>query len=506
MKKRLGIIVSIVIIAFIGFFGYNYYSKNNTDNKKVITVATSGTYYPFTFKEGNQIEGFEVDVWNDIGKRLGYKVEYKTASFSGLFGMLDSGKVNTIANQITVSKEREEKYYFTEPTVYTGAQIVVRKDENGITNLSDLKGKTVGVDLGSNYEEIIKNADKENHENITVKTYQDTNVAFNQLLLGRIDAVVIDRVSAAMMINKGNLELKMVGKPIKPLENAYPFVKNKENEELVTKINSAINAMKADGTLKAISEKWLKTNVTTPEDIDNAGAITTTDKEHSNVNISGVFDFSYAKEIFPKVLVGLKVTLIIAIVSMIIGLIVGLILSVVRVYKIPVLKQIVEVYISFFRGTPLLVQLFLLYFGLPQVIPELKDMSAYIATIVGLGLNSSAYIAEVLRSSIDAIDKGQMEACYSLGMTKGQGLRRIVLPQAFRISIPSLGNIFIDNIKSSSLAFTLGVVEILAQAQMIAAASYRFFEPYVIAALIYWIVILFFSFLQRILEKKLSVY
>lgn len=502
MKKRLAIIVSIIIIAFIGFFGYRHYTQINDNNKKVITVAMSGTYYPFTFKEGNQIQGFEVDVWNDIGKRLGYKVEYKTASFSGLFGMLDSGKVNTIANQITISKEREEKYYFTEPTVYTGAQIVVRNDENGITNLSDLKGKTIGVDLGSNYEEMLKKDDKNN--DITIKTYQDTNVAFNQLMLGRIDAVVIDRVSAAMMINKGNLPLKIVGKPIEPLENAYPFVKTPENQELVVKINAAINAMRSDGTLKAISEKWLKTNVTTPGDTDNVGVITSTDK--SNESSISAFNISYAKEILPKVLVGLKTTLIIAIISMVIGLIVGLVLSVIRVYKVPVLKQIVEVYISFFRGTPLLVQLFLLYFGLPQVIPELRDMSAYIATIVGLGLNSSAYIAEVLRSSIDAIDKGQMEACYSLGMTKAQGLRRIVLPQAFRIAIPPLGNVFIDNIKSSSLAFTLGVVEILAQAQMIAAASYRFFEPYVIAALIYWVVILFFSFLQRLLEKKLSVY
>ncbi|MGL5068269.1 MAG: ABC transporter permease subunit [Sarcina sp.] len=504
MKKKVAVIISIILIAIIGFFGYRYYSQNKESNKKVITVAMSGTYYPFTFKEGNNIEGFEVDVWNDIGKRLGYKVEYKTASFSGLFGMLDSGKVNTIANQITISKEREDKYYFTEPTVYTGAQIIVRNDESGVKSLSDLKGKTVGVDLGSNYEEMIKKADT--NGDIDIKTYQDTNVAFNQLMLGRIDAVVIDRVSAAMMINKGNLPLKIVGKPIKPLENAYPFVKTPENKELITKINGAINAMRADGTLKAISEKWLKTNVTTAGDTDNVAAITGNDKINPTATKSSAFDILYAKEIFPKVLVGLKTTLIIAVVSMIIGLIIGLILSIIRVYKVPVLKQIVEVYISFFRGTPLLVQLFLLYFGLPQIIPELRDMSAYFATIIGLGLNSSAYIAEVLRSSIDAIDDGQMEACYSLGMTRAQGLRRIVLPQAFRIAIPPLGNVFIDNIKSSSLAFTLGVVEILAQAQMIAAASYRFFEPYVIAALIYWAVILFFSFLQRRLEKKLSVY
>ena len=499
MKKKLAIIVGLIIVVFLGVFTYQNYFKSAESNKKTITVAMSGTYYPFTFKQGDHIEGFEVDVWKNIAKRMGYDIKFKTASFSGLFGLLDSGKVNTIANQITITKDRESKYYFTEPVVYTGAQLVVRNDENGITSLSDLKGKTVGVDLGSNYEKLIKNNDKSGL--IGIKTYQDTNVAFNQLMLGRIDAVVIDRVSAAMMINKGNLPLKIVGKPIETIENAYPFAKTNANKELITKINGTINQMRADGTLKTISEKWLKTNVTAVGDSDNVANITSTsDGENS------IFSISYAMKIFPKVLVGLKTTLIIAITSMIIGLIIGLILAMIRVYKIPVIKQIAEVYISFFRGTPLLVQLFILYFGLPQIFPELKDMSAYLAAIIGIGLNSSAYIAEVLRSSIGAIDKGQMEACYSLGMTKAQGLTRIVLPQAFRIAIPPLGNVFIDNIKSSSLAFTLGVVEILAQAQMIAADSFKFFEPYVIAALIYWAVILFFTFLQGRLEKKLSVY
>ena len=191
---------------------------------------------------------------------------------------------------------------------------------------------------------------------------------------------------------------------------------------------------------------------------------------------------------------------------MLLGLIVGIILTIIRLYKIPVIKQLSEIYISFFRGTPLLVQLFLLYFGLPQVFPFLKGMDAYTASLIGLGLNASAYIAEILRSSISAIEKGQMEACLSLGMTYWQGLKRVVLPQAFRISIPPLGNIFVDTVKGSSLAFTLGVVDILATAQMSAASNYKFFESYIIVAIMYWIVISIFNFLQRKLENKLSTY
>ena len=189
---------------------------------------------------------------------------------------------------------------------------------------------------------------------------------------------------------------------------------------------------------------------------------------------------------------------------MIIGLIIALILVAISTYKIKILSPLSKIYISFFRGTPLLVQLFLLYYGLPQIIPVFKNINAYTATIIGLSMNSSAYMVETLRGAISSVDKGQMEAALSIGMTHWQGMKRIVLPQAARVAIPSLGNTFVDLLKSSSLAFTLGVAEILAQAQMSAAASYKFFENYLAVALIYWLIVIFFNYIQRILENKMS--
>ena len=218
------------------------------------------------------------------------------------------------------------------------------------------------------------------------------------------------------------------------------------------------------------------------------------------------FDFEFMVGLIPTMLKYGGVTLKLSVLAIIFGLILAFIIAIVIDAKVPILNKVFKVYISFFRGTPLLVQLFLLYFGVPQVIPSLQNMSAFTAALIGLGLNASAYIAEILRSSIDAIDKGQMEACLSLGMTRAQALKRVVLPQAFRIAIPPLGNIFVDTVKGSSLAFTLGVVELLAKAQMEAAASYKFFESYVEVAIMYWIIIGFFNYLQKILEKKLSVY
>lgn len=502
MKKKVMLLfltISIFMAVFIGCKNNSNNIQKNNYNKEKITVATSGTYYPFTFLEGGKLKGFEVDVWNDIGKKLGYDVEFKTASFSGLFGMLESGKVDTIANQITITPEREDKYYFSNPDVYSGAQIIVKKGNDKIKSFEDLKGKKVGVDLGSNYEKIVK--DKDKNGEIKVLTYQNTDAAFNELLLGRIDAVVIDRISALTAIKEKNLNLQLAGEPIDNIENAYPFIKNDKGKALSEEVNKALNEMKKDGTLKNISEKWLGMNVTVPNNKETSNKLGINNKVK---NLS--FDFMYSLELVPTLLKAVKVTISLSVFGMILGLIVGIALAITRVYKVPVLKQLAEIYISFFRGTPLLVQLFLLYFGIPQIIPALQNMSAYVAALIGLGLNASAYIAEILRSSIDAIDKGQMEASLSLGMTRGQALKRIVLPQALRIAVPPLGNIFVDTVKGSSLAFTLGVVELLAKAQMEAATSYKFFESYVVVAIMYWIIIGFFNYLQKILEKKLSVY
>ncbi len=481
MKKKNISRILVILIMMVSLINIVPCQQAKADSNEKLVVAMSGTYYPFTFSTGNEVEGFDVDVWKEIGRRLGREVEFTTASFSGLFGLLDSDKVDTISNQITVTPERLEKYYFADPYVYSGAQIIVEEgNPKNVNGLEDLKGKTVGVDLGSNYEQILRSQDK--NDEINVVTYQSTDAAFNDLLIGRIDGVVIDKISALVTINEKGLALELAGEPIEEIENAFPFKKTEENLELIKQVNKALADMRADGTFAEISEKWLNTDVT------SSGST------------------SYLKTLIGAVGQGLKTTLFLSIISMIIGLIIGILIAMIRVFNIPVLRQLAEVHVSFFRGTPLLVQLFLLYFGLPQIFPAMKAMTAFTAAYMGLALNASAYIAEVLRAAINAIDNGQMEACLSMGMTKAQGMIRVVLPQAFRIAVPSLGNIFVDNVKGSSLAFTLGVTEILARAQMSAAASYRFFESYIVVAIVYWILISIFNYLQKLVERKISVY
>ncbi|MGR6860251.1 amino acid ABC transporter permease [Aliivibrio salmonicida] len=216
------------------------------------------------------------------------------------------------------------------------------------------------------------------------------------------------------------------------------------------------------------------------------------------------FDFAYMLELLPILFKYLGTTLEMAIWGLFFALALALILANLRVFKVPVLDQLSQLYISFFRGTPLLVQLFLLYYGLPQVFPIFIGLDAFSAAVIGLTLHFAAYMAESIRAAIIGVDRSQMEASLSIGMTTSQAMRRIILPQATRIALPSLMNYFIDMIKSTSLAFTLGVSEIMAKAQMEASSSFKFFEAFLAVALIYWGVVVILTQVQTWAETKLN--
>lgn len=216
------------------------------------------------------------------------------------------------------------------------------------------------------------------------------------------------------------------------------------------------------------------------------------------------FDVNYMLELMPILFKYLGTTLQMALWGMVFALILAVLVANIRVFKVPVLNQLSLLYISFFRGTPLLVQLFLLYYGLPQIFPIFVGMDAFTAAIIGLTLHFASYMAESIRAAIIGIDRSQMEASISIGMTRAQSMRRIILPQAARVALPSLMNYFIDMIKSTSLAFTLGVAEIMAKAQMEASSSFRFFEAFLAVALIYWGVVLVLTRVQTWAEAKLN--
>ena len=215
-------------------------------------------------------------------------------------------------------------------------------------------------------------------------------------------------------------------------------------------------------------------------------------------------DLAYMLGLVPVLLSYVPLTLFMAVVAMALALVLASFLAVERVLRIPVLDQLVVLFISFFRGTPLLVQLFLFYYGLPQVMSVLNKINGVSAAIMGLTLHFSAYMAESIRAAILGVDRSQWEAAQSIGMTRGQMMRRIVLPQAARIAAPTLVNYFIDMIKGTSLAFTLGVTEMMGATQKEAAGSFLYFEAFLVVAVIYWILVEALSLVQRLLETHLN--
>lgn len=215
-------------------------------------------------------------------------------------------------------------------------------------------------------------------------------------------------------------------------------------------------------------------------------------------------DFSIVFKTLPLFLKATSITVCLTIISMFMGVLIGLFVAILRQLKLPVIEPILRFYVSIIRGTPLLVQLFLLYFGLPQLIPQMQGMDSFTASVIAMSLNTGAYAAETFRSAIGSVPKGQMEAGLSMGMSYYQTMRRIILPQAFLVAIPPLGNSLNGNLKETSVVFTIGVADLMAKANMLASANFRFLELFLAAALIYWALSLIVSYVQGKIENRLS--
>lgn len=225
-----------------------------------------------------------------------------------------------------------------------------------------------------------------------------------------------------------------------------------------------------------------------------------------------IFDFQFMLNSVPAILAGIPKTLSIAIVAFFFGSIIGLACALAKINKVPVLQRIVGVYISFIRGTPLLVQIFLIYYGTPIFLRiinaqfgsnfDLSSVSPITFMFVAFSINAGAYLSETFRSAILAVDKGQLEAAYSIGMSEFQAMRRIILPQALKICLPNIANFFIGLLKDTSLAFAASVTEIMGQAKIVGGQASRFFETYIVAALIYWIICIIFERIVAVIERK----
>jgi len=221
------------------------------------------------------------------------------------------------------------------------------------------------------------------------------------------------------------------------------------------------------------------------------------------------FDIKLVIEYFPQILARIHITLLVVLVAALIGFILGILIAATRLYKIPVLEQLSIVYISFVRGTPIIVQLFIVYYGIPLIVQKifhinLNRIDAIYFVILTYGLNSGAFLSEVIRSAISSVNAGQTEAAYSVGLTKIQTFLRIIAPQALVTAIPNFGTSMAGLLQDSSLAFSLGIIDVMGKVQAIGSVSYHVLEGYVVAAIIFLVLGILLERAFKNLEKRAS--
>ncbi|MDP9701540.1 L-cystine transport system permease protein [Paenibacillus intestini] len=220
------------------------------------------------------------------------------------------------------------------------------------------------------------------------------------------------------------------------------------------------------------------------------------------------FEFSYVIDYFVKLLPTISTTLLIVVSAMVLGLLISSIAALPQMYNIPVLKQLSKLYVSFFRGTPILIQLFLFYYGVPEILSlfgiNANRAPAIYFVIMTYSLNSGAFMVEMIRASVASVDRGQVEAAYAMGMSGPQAFFRIVLPQAYVTALPIFANMVIGSLKDTSLAFSVGVMEMTGKSSTLATISRHFIEAYISLALIYFVLSFVLERVFGVLERKVQ--
>ncbi len=261
MKKKLLILMlsicTVFALAACGGNGEEATAPEETE-KSALTAGTEGTMFPWTYTEDDQIVGFEADIIAEISERTGREITMEAIEWSGLFGSLDAGRIDTVANIVTINDERREKYVFTEPYVYN-AMVLATKSDSDIESMDDIDGRTIVVEAGSSDEQVVDQLEKE--MGIKLERVYYEGISINDVVNGRVDLWIGSRASLNVNIEEG-YDLRIVGETGQYQEYGYPFLKTDEGESLCKEFDQVLEEMREDGTLSEISMKWFDIDIT----------------------------------------------------------------------------------------------------------------------------------------------------------------------------------------------------------------------------------------------------
>ncbi|MHC1511201.1 ABC transporter substrate-binding protein/permease [Pediococcus pentosaceus] len=485
--KKIYKFIMLALLAITVFATSGFTTSIKADQKDVtydrimkrgyIVLGTSPDYAPYEFQTTSNNKskdvGMDISVAKDIADDLGVKLKIKNMDFDSLLVALQTGKVDMVLSGMNPSTARRKSVDFSDVYYKGGQSILINKKDAGIyKNKDSFKHKKIAAQTGS----IQYNLAKKQIDGAIVSGIQKGADLILALQTNKVEGVVMEKPTAeAYAANNSGIKVIQGGFTLNDDETSTAVAMPKNSPVLRKKINTTISKIKA----KNLLSQYLK----------EAG----TYLKGNTVNTSMIHYWKYFA-------MGVGYTILISILGVIFGFITGTLLALLRLSDNKVLRGLSAAYVEFVRGTPLMVQLMFVYFGLGLFV----NLPALTAGIIAVSLNSGAYVAEVIRGGINSVDDGQREAAESLGLNKRDRMRFVIMPQALKNIWPALGNEFISLIKESSIVSIIGVTDLIYQLKIVQSDTYRGVAPIVVAMILYFVMTFSLSRLLKFYERKFN--
>ncbi|HDJ1273400.1 TPA: ABC transporter permease subunit [Staphylococcus aureus] len=440
-----------------------------------LRVGLSADYAPMEFEHTvngkTEYAGVDIDLAKKIAKDNNLKLKIVNMSFDSLLGALKTGKIDIIISGMTSTPERKKQVDFSDSYMMTKNIMLVKKDKvNEYKDIKDFNNKKVGAQKGTEQEKIAQ-TEIENASITSLSRLPDVILALKS---GKVEGAVVEKPVAEAYL-KQNPKLGISNVKFNEEEKDTVIAVPKDSPKLLSQINKTIKEVKDKGLI---------------------------DKYMTNAANAMNDDSGFISKYGSFFLKGIKITILISLIDVALGSILGAFVALMKLSKIKIISWIASIYIEILRGTPMLVQVFIVFFGITAALG--LDISALVCGTIALVINSSAYIAEIIRAGINAVDKGQMEAARSLGLNYRQTMKSVIMPQAIKNILPALGNEFVTLIKESSIVSTIGVGEIMFNAQVVQGISFDPFTPLIVAAALYFVLTFVLTRIMNMIEGRLN--
>ncbi len=475
MRKKL--LLCIILISALLLSGCSL-------KKEKLILATEAGFAPYEYYENGEIVGVDIDIAREVANKLNMELVIKDVAFDSIISEVKTEKSDLGAAGISYTKERAKEVDFSIDYMESRQVLIVKKNSI-IKSPKQLKKQKIAVQLGSVADSYLT----ENYPTVNVIREKKYLAAIQDLIDNKVDGVVMDEIPAKELIKS---DMVILDEAL--VVDHYGMIVKKGNKDLLDAINETIKELQNEGKIEEILLSHM--GIGNKTNIPDRNKQTITEKFYYSIIYNNRYKY---------IIEGLKNTLLIALGAVILGVLLGGITAIIRninenTKKLKLLSLLAKAYVSIIRGTPVILQLMIIYY----VIFKSVDVNIVLVGILAFGINSGAYVAEIIRAGINSVDKGQSDAGYALGLHYHHVMGKIVLPGAIKNILPALGNEFITLVKETSVGAYIGIIELTKASDIIASRTYDYFFPLIIIAIIYLIITLVLSKLINIMEVKLN--